>query len=153
MWAAFNLRRLYFHSCLRKLQKTVYLIVNHIILVQHIISIRACARLPCAKSRVERCDLATQLHAIYASMAAPELAQLVLAGMGLPRWPAGWHDMLQYHFFFEDMFVQVLKQISGLLHGAAIQLTSIGDGWEHNFLDGLSSTLIRPPISFEHIWT
>ncbi|CAL1127556.1 unnamed protein product [Cladocopium goreaui] len=26
--------------------------------------------------------------------------------MGLPRWPAGWHDMLQYHFFFEDMFVQ-----------------------------------------------
>jgi len=58
---------------------------------------------------VERCDLATQLHAIYASMAAPELAQLVLAGMGLPRWPAGWHDMLQYHFFFEDMFVQVLK--------------------------------------------
>eukprot|EP00931_Biecheleriopsis_adriatica_P024985 TRINITY_DN15447_c1_g2_i1.p1 TRINITY_DN15447_c1_g2~~TRINITY_DN15447_c1_g2_i1.p1 ORF type:complete len:337 (+),score=74.23 TRINITY_DN15447_c1_g2_i1:33-1043(+) len=25
---------------------------------------------------------------------------------GLPPWPAGWHDMLQYHFFFEDMFVQ-----------------------------------------------
>jgi len=25
---------------------------------------------------------------------------------GLPRWPAGWHDHLQYHFFFEELFVQ-----------------------------------------------
>lgn len=25
---------------------------------------------------------------------------------GLPRWPAGWHDHLQYHFFFEGLFVQ-----------------------------------------------
>lgn len=23
-----------------------------------------------------------------------------------PRWPAGWHDHLQYHFFFEGIFVQ-----------------------------------------------
>jgi len=28
------------------------------------------------------------------------------AGAGLPRWPAGWHDHLQYHFFFEGIFVQ-----------------------------------------------
>lgn len=26
--------------------------------------------------------------------------------VGLPRWPAGWHDHLQYHFFFEGLFVQ-----------------------------------------------
>lgn len=26
--------------------------------------------------------------------------------MALPRWPAGWHDHLQYHFFFEGLFVQ-----------------------------------------------
>lgn len=28
------------------------------------------------------------------------------SGEGLPRWPAGWHDHLQYHFFFEGLFVQ-----------------------------------------------
>lgn len=28
------------------------------------------------------------------------------ARVGLPRWPAGWHDHLQYHFFFEGLFVQ-----------------------------------------------
>jgi len=27
-------------------------------------------------------------------------------GTGIPRWPAGWHDHLQYHFFFDGMFVQ-----------------------------------------------
>eukprot|EP00401_Gymnodinium_catenatum_P052336 CAMPEP_0117517300 /NCGR_PEP_ID=MMETSP0784-20121206/31542_1 /TAXON_ID=39447 /ORGANISM="" /LENGTH=380 /DNA_ID=CAMNT_0005313179 /DNA_START=48 /DNA_END=1187 /DNA_ORIENTATION=- len=26
--------------------------------------------------------------------------------VGLPRWPAGWHDHLQYHFFFDGLFVQ-----------------------------------------------
>eukprot|EP00435_Cladocopium_sp_Y103_P052486 s2478_g16.t1 len=36
----------------------------------------------------------------------PDQPQVQAAGLGLPRWPAGWHDMLQYHFFFEDMFVQ-----------------------------------------------
>lgn len=25
---------------------------------------------------------------------------------GLPCWPAGWHDHLQYHFFFDGLFVQ-----------------------------------------------
>lgn len=28
------------------------------------------------------------------------------ASAGLPRWPAGWHDHLQYHFFFDKLFVQ-----------------------------------------------
>ncbi|CAJ1345421.1 unnamed protein product [Effrenium voratum] len=36
----------------------------------------------------------------------PDTPKAEAAGSGLPRWPAGWHDMLQYHFFFEDMFVQ-----------------------------------------------
>eukprot|EP00927_Polykrikos_kofoidii_P006031 TRINITY_DN12433_c0_g2_i6.p1 TRINITY_DN12433_c0_g2~~TRINITY_DN12433_c0_g2_i6.p1 ORF type:complete len:359 (-),score=47.43 TRINITY_DN12433_c0_g2_i6:503-1579(-) len=25
--------------------------------------------------------------------------------LGQPAWPAGWHDSLQYHFFFDDLFV------------------------------------------------
>merc|ERR1719316_81848 len=25
---------------------------------------------------------------------------------GIPRWAAGWHDHLQYHFFFDGLFVQ-----------------------------------------------
>lgn len=28
------------------------------------------------------------------------------AKAGLPTWPAGWHDHLQYHFFFDNIFVQ-----------------------------------------------
>merc|ERR1719408_417278 len=28
------------------------------------------------------------------------------AAVGQPKWPAGWHDHLQYHFFFEGLFVQ-----------------------------------------------
>ncbi|CAK9019792.1 unnamed protein product [Durusdinium trenchii] len=36
----------------------------------------------------------------------PDQPQVQAAGLSQPRWAAGWHDMLQYHFFFEDMFVQ-----------------------------------------------
>eukprot|EP00440_Ansanella_granifera_P054733 gb/GFBE01059335.1/.p1 GENE.gb/GFBE01059335.1/~~gb/GFBE01059335.1/.p1 ORF type:complete len:337 (+),score=62.67 gb/GFBE01059335.1/:1-1011(+) len=43
----------------------------------------------------------------YTPSAGPDLPKTEDAQISsLPRWPAGWHDMLQYHFFFEDMFVQ-----------------------------------------------
>ena len=48
-----------------------------------------------------------------------------------------------YRCWNSDWFLACTVQPSSLL-------TSIGDGWEHKLLDGLSSTLSGPPTSSEH---
>lgn len=37
--------------------------------------------------------------------AGPDAPRTEDAKQGIPRWPAGWHDSLQYHFFFDGLFV------------------------------------------------
>jgi len=44
---------------------------------------------------------------VFRPPAGPDMPQAEDASAaGLPPWPAGWHDMLQYHLFFEGFFVQ-----------------------------------------------
>mmetsp|Transcript_15574 Transcript_15574/g.33843 ORF Transcript_15574/g.33843 Transcript_15574/m.33843 type:complete len:340 (+) Transcript_15574:107-1126(+) len=42
---------------------------------------------------------------VYAPPSGPEGPREEGATAGQPIWPSGWHDSLQYHFFFEGLFV------------------------------------------------
>merc|ERR1740121_875630 len=50
-----------------------------------------------------RCTFAASA---FRPSAGPDVPQAEDVSRGLPPWPAGWHDHLQYHFFFEGLFVQ-----------------------------------------------
>lgn len=43
---------------------------------------------------------------LFQPSTGPDVPHREGSEVGLPRWPAGWHDHLQYHFFFEGLFVQ-----------------------------------------------
>lgn len=65
------------------------------------------------------------------------------AAMGLPRWPAGWHDHLQYHFFFDGLFVQARVFLTPSLeeHSLWIYDHSVGKVQElHNSSERLTQT-------------
>lgn len=47
---------------------------------------------------------------------------------GLPRWPAGWHDHLQYHFFFADLFVQARVFLTPSLEEHSLWIFDHKDG-------------------------
>uniref|UniRef100_A0A7S1F8J6 Uncharacterized protein n=1 Tax=Noctiluca scintillans TaxID=2966 RepID=A0A7S1F8J6_NOCSC len=54
---------------------------------------------------VARC--APQWRGLAAASSGPDAPQTEDGSrFAQPRWPAGWHDHLQYHLFFEDIFVQ-----------------------------------------------
>lgn len=51
--------------------------------------------------------LASGAAGAFQPQAGPDVPQAEDgAQAGLPRWPNGWHDHLQYHLFFEGLFVQ-----------------------------------------------
>jgi len=59
------------------------------------------------------------------------------AGTALPRWPAGWHDHLQYHFFFEDIFVQARVFLTPSLEEHSL--------WIYDHKDGKVVELLNSP--------
>jgi len=50
------------------------------------------------------------------------------AAAGLPRWPAGWHDHLQYHFFFDGLFVQARVFLTPSLEEHSLWIFDHEDG-------------------------
>lgn len=68
--------------------------------------------------------------------AGPDAPRAEDAGKkGLPRWPAGWHDMLQYHFFFEGLFVQARVFLTPSLEETSVWIYDHADGKVHELLN------------------
>jgi len=68
------------------------------------------------------------------------------AKVALPRWPAGWHDHLQYHLFFDGLFVQARVFLTPSLEEHSVWVFDHSVGRVEELLNS-SEKLVQNPAS------